>query len=97
MLTHTVSTQADFYREFLMARHAFDPKEFGVDLPHAEFVDRMVDAFGETYRGTLTIDELCLRPRMALQFCDDMRSKFGWFDVPDDIILRCIMNARKHG
>jgi hypothetical protein len=90
-------SQVTFYKVFLMARYAFDLKEFGIDLPHAEFVDRMVDEFNSTYRGQWSIDELCLHPREALRFCDDTRRKFSYFDLPDDIILRSIMNARKHG
>jgi hypothetical protein len=96
MITQVSQTQAEFYGEFLMARKAFDPRDFGVDLPHAEFVDRMVDEFNGTYKGSWTIDELCLHPREALRFCDDVRRKFGFYDAPDDVILRSIMNARKH-
>jgi hypothetical protein len=57
----------------------------------------MVDVFAEVYRDAWTIDELCLHPREAARFCDDARRKHGFYDVPDDIILRSIMNRRKYG
>lgn len=89
-------TQAEFYREFLMGRHQFTPRDFGVDLTREQFDDRMVEEFNGVYRGTLTIDELLLHPRSALRFCDDVRQKYGYYDVPDDIILRVIMIRRKN-
>jgi len=88
-------TQQDFYREFLMARKNFKPQEFGVDLPKDEFVDQMVNDFSSIYRANWTIDELLLHPREAARFCDDVRRLHGYYDVPDDIILRSILNRRK--
>ncbi|MFO1043257.1 MAG: hypothetical protein U0941_15800 [Planctomycetaceae bacterium] len=79
-----------------MGRASFDPKEFGVDLSKPEFMDQMVDEFNAAYRDQWTIDELLLRPREALRFCDSVRGRFGYFDVPDDIILRAIMQRRKN-
>lgn len=87
---------ASFYREFLMRRGDFDPKEFGVNTPKTEFVDQLVDAFNTFVRGQLSLDELLLRPSAALDFCQTVKRSTGWYDVPDDIILRTIMNARKH-
>ena len=81
-------TQTQFYREFLMARGRFDPVDFGVSLNKQEFADQMVDEFNIVYRGGWSIDELCLHPRAALQFCDNVRLKFGYHDLPDDIIGR---------
>ena len=89
-------TQADFYREFLMGRGKFNPADFGVSVSREEFVDQMVEDFGATYRGAWTMDELLLHPREAVRFCDDVRRKHGYFDVPDDIILRVILNRRKN-
>lgn len=54
----------------------------------------MVDAFGAAYRGQWSIDELMLHPREAAHFCDDVRRQFGYFDVPDDIVLRVILTRR---
>jgi hypothetical protein len=89
-------SQANFYKAFLMARSQFNPRDFGVDLDREEFIDQMCDDFNTIYRGQWTIDELCLHPREALHFCDDVRRKHHYFDLPDDIILRVIMARRKN-
>lgn len=91
-----VTSQTDFYREFLMGRGNFDPKEFGVDLSKVDFTDQIVDEFNGTYHGEWTIDELLLHPREAARFCDDVRRKHAYYDVPDDILLRVIMTRRKN-
>jgi hypothetical protein len=84
-----------FYQGFLMARGNFQPKDFGVDMTREDFTDQMVDEFGNAFKGELTIDELLLRPRSAINFCDSVRAKFGYYDLPDDIILRVILTRRK--
>ena len=61
-----------------------------------EFIDRLVDDFAETFRDAWSVDELLLHPREALRFCDDVRRKHGWFDVPDDIILPSVLQRRKN-
>ncbi len=71
-----------------MTRGNFDPSEFGVPLRRKQFVDQMAEEFTETYRGTLTVDELVLHPREAMRFCDEVRRKYHYFDLPDDIVLR---------
>lgn len=89
-------SQASFYREFLMAREAFNPRDFGVDMDRGPFLDLMVDEFGAVFRGQWSIDEMLLHPRDAMWFCDSVRRKHGFFDLPDDVILRAIMNRRKN-
>lgn len=97
MITSPETTQHDFYREFLMGRGKINPPEFGVNMPKDAFMDQMVEDFAIIYRDTWTLDEMLLHPREAAKFCDDVRRKHGFYDVPDDIILRSIMNRRKHG
>jgi len=87
--------QEQFYQEFLMTRGKFDPAEFGIRLSKKQFVDQMAEEFNETYRGTWTVDELVLHPREAMKFCDEVRRKYHYYDLPDDIILRVVMNRRK--
>lgn len=94
--TSTRSSQAEFFRAFLMARGKFDPKDFGVEMERDEFVDLLVEEFGASYYGQWTVDELVLHPREAMNFCDTVRRKMGWLLVPDDIILRPLMNRRKN-
>ena|SRR3990172_12402467 len=89
-------TQTQFYRDFLMGRGKFDPAEFGVKLSREELTDLMVGDFSETYRDGWTIDELLLHPREAMRFCDDVRRRHAYYDLPDDIILRVIMGRRKN-
>ena len=87
--------QVAFYKEWLMARGKFNPMDFGVSMERDAFMDLMVDDFNRAFQDTLTIDELCLRPRSALAFCEEVRTRHGFFDVPDDVILRSIMTRRK--
>lgn len=89
-------SQQDFYAEFLMGRGNFEPSEFGVEMSREDFTDQMVEDLQVHARGMLTIDELLLRPRQALYFCDWVRAKHGYYDVPDDIILRVILTRRKN-
>lgn len=97
MLTTLLTpSQTQFYGEFLMGRGRFDPKEFGVDLRREDFTDQMVECFADIYRDTWTVDELLLHPREAAKFCDEVRRKYHYFDVPDDIVLRVIMARRKN-
>lgn len=86
---------SQFYQDYLMARQLIDPTEFGIDLSNEDFKDRMVDALADFTRGAMTIDEILLRPRTALQFCDMVRQHNSWYDLPDDIILRAILTRRK--
>ena len=79
-----------------MGRGRFDPKDFGVDLSREDFADKMVECFAEIYRDTWTMDELLLHPREAAMFCDNVRRKYHYFDVPDDVILRVILARRKN-
>ena len=97
-MIRTVSkSQAEFYRGFLMRRGDFDPRDYGVDMDRARFQELMADDFAEAFHGTTSEDELLLHPRDALRFCDDIRHKHGFFDMPDDLILRSVINGRKHG
>ena len=88
-------TQTQFYREFIMGRGKFDPKEFGVNLSREELTEQMVDEFNAAYRAW-TIDELLLHPREGARFCEDVRRKFAYWDLPDDIILRVVLTRRKN-
>ena len=54
----------------------------------------MVEELNVRFRGQVTIDELLLHPREAILFCDNVRSKFGYYLVPDDVILRPMMRNR---
>ena len=96
MIPTLTESQQSFYREFLMGRGNFKPSDFGIPLSKDDFTDQMVDDFATIYRDTWTIDELLLHPREAALFCDDVRRKHHYFDVPDDIILRVVLGRRKN-
>jgi hypothetical protein len=80
-----------------MGSPAFDPKEFGVEMEQSAFIDLIAEDFSVTFMGTWPIDELCIRPRDAIQYCDDFRRRHRFPDVPEHIILGSLMNLRKHG
>lgn len=86
----------DFYEAFLMARNSIDPHLYGIEMNREEFIDLIIEQFSEYTRGQISLDELLLRPRSAIHFCDDLRQKHGFFDLPDDIILKSIMQRRKN-
>jgi hypothetical protein len=71
-------SQLDFHREFLLARQTWEPKQFDIDMHREELINLFVEELSSTSRGMWTIDELCLHPREALQFCDDLRRKRGF-------------------
>lgn len=79
-----------------MRRGAFEPTDFGINLERREFVDRLVDDFHGHFRGTITVDELLLNPREAMRFCEDVRTRRAWSSVPDDVLLRLLLQRRKN-
>jgi hypothetical protein len=78
-----------------MERGQLDPKLFGVDMAKEQLTETIVGEFNAVYGGNWPVGELLMHPREALRFCDDVRRKFSFFDLPDDIILRCVLAARK--
>jgi hypothetical protein len=98
MIATRSRSQADFYKEWLMARrNSMEPRDYGLDMDRQEFLEKLTDLQNETYRGQLSIDELCLRPTEALRFISDARRMFAAYDLPEDFILRTLMNNRKKG
>ena len=89
-------TQREFYRRWLMGRPVFDPKNYGIDSDRSAVVDQFCEDFNDKYHGMLSIDEVLLHPRTAMRFCDDVREKHGWFELPDEAILRSVLNRRKN-
>jgi hypothetical protein len=75
-----------------MAHGHLDPKDFGVEMKREEFVDLMREQFREFLREAGTLD---VSRANALRFCRDVRSRHGWLDLPDDIILQAIDAAQK--
>jgi hypothetical protein len=65
-------------------------------LRDVEVTIALQDRGYRTYRDQWSVDELMLHPREAARFCDQARFQHGYFDVPDDIILRVILTRRKN-
>ncbi len=65
-------------------------------MERENFLDLMCDDFNDFVRGSLSVDEMLLRPRTARHFCDIVRAKHLFDDLPDDMILRAIMQRRRN-
>ena len=87
-------SQSEFLKDYLMRRGDASPLEFGIDLTKDVLADLLIDEFNSTFKG-LSVDEVLLRPKVALFFCDSVRQKHRFFELPDDILLRLILNRRK--
>jgi len=59
------------------------------------FLDLIAEEFTQTFRNW-SVDELLLHPREGVRFCDDLRHRHAFYDLPDDIILRGLLDRRKH-
>lgn len=95
-MTPVLDSPTEFRRRYLMGRTGFNPRDFGVNMDKDAFVDMIVDAFNEFIKDEFSLDEMLLRPRLALQFCDFARNRFRFWDMPDDILLRSVMYRRKN-
>jgi len=78
-----------------MGRSKIDLTQFGITIDADTFIDSIVDSFNDMVRGQHTVDELLLHPREAINFCNTVRRKHHYPDVPDDVILRFLMRRRK--
>ena len=75
----------------------FEPSEFGVDFDKRTFIAEVVKVFNQcVFAEVWTVDELLLHPREAIRFCDMVRDRRKWYEVPDDVILRSLLQRRKH-
>ncbi len=83
-------------KEALMARLTSKFSDYGIDDDPEMIVDRFVSLLASMYPA-FTLDNLLVRPREALRFCDEVRRRENAYDLPDDVILQPLMNRRKHG
>lgn len=81
---------------YYVARLSSTLAEYGIDTDPEMFVDQLIDQCFVMYPA-FTIDELLVRPREALRFCDAVRERLGNYDLPDDMLLRPLLNRRKQG
>ena len=67
--------------------------EVGCHMDPKMFRDLIVERHGEMHRSW-TIDDLVCHPDEAKAYCNQIRAEVG-APVPDHVILRSLMNARK--
>ncbi len=67
----------------------------GCGMPLAGFQEMLAETLGEMYRSW-SVDELLLHPREELDYCSAIRRRSGFHDLPDDLILRCLLARRKN-
>lgn len=72
-------------------------EHFGITQPHEHVSAVIAQLFHERFPTGVTVDELLLHPRDAMRFCDSVRDRQGWIGIPDDVILRALLNRRKRG
>lgn len=89
-------TSLERLKDHYVARLSRTLAEHGIEEDPDRFVDRLVELFQGLYPA-FTIDELLVRPREALRYCDAVRSHAQNYDLPDDMILRPLLNRRKNG
>lgn len=78
-----------------MARTTIRLKDHGIDMETTKFAKLMLGELKELHEDKLSVDKLVCRPQQAGEFCQVMRRKYGWVDVPDYVILEPMMNWRK--
>jgi hypothetical protein len=69
--------------------------ENGCSIPLADFQNQLAAIMAEMYR-TWSVDELLLHPSEGLEFCAVVRRQTNCRDLPEDLILRCLLNRRKN-
>ena len=79
-----------------MSRLRIDVQQYGYQGSTEAFTDTVADIFNAMVRGQRSFDEMLLHPREALEFCDTVRGILKLTEIPDDTILRAIMQRRKN-
>jgi hypothetical protein len=78
-----------------MLTSSFQPRDFGVELSRAEFIDLLVADLCAEFGALWMVEELLFRPDVAKKFCKEFRRKRGFTSVPDDFILRSLMQRKR--
>jgi hypothetical protein len=100
-MNHGQAASHDRAEEYRMARLKL--KNFGINMDEEQFKQLLADTFHGHYRAFPSVDELLVRPREAIRYCDRIRDQMfsngedAAIDLPDDVILRTLLNLRKHG
>jgi hypothetical protein len=62
-----------------------------------EFADMLLAAFRATFGEQVTVEEVLVQPREANRFCDSVRQRFGYPDLPDGVILQSLLRTEQGG
>ena len=85
----------------LMARLRIE--NFGITMPEGDFRELLLVLYERHYHNLTGRDELLVRPREAMRYCDRIRDELfdrgedQAIDLPDDVILRTLLNIMKQG
>jgi len=72
--------------------------DIGVTMGADKFREIIVDEFTATFATKgWSGDELCMHPDCAKEFCNVIRRKVNHAMIPDDVILRTLINIRRRG
>lgn len=93
-------TTTDRQAERIMAR--LNLANNGIGMDEGQFKELLTDQFHAHYRALSSVDELLVRPHEAIRYCDRVRDALAGtgegsaYDLPDDVILRTLLNLRKN-
>lgn len=71
-------------------------KALGCDMPADDFREMVVELRAVLFPAW-SIDETVCHPIDAIRLCGAARRRAGCNDLPDDLILRTLMNCRRRG
>lgn len=73
-------------------------RELGVRFSAEKFRDAITDEYNETIKPRgWSGDELCMHPYAAIEFCIAVRKRLKFQGIPEDLILRTLINIRRKG
>lgn len=69
----------------------------GIEIDSQDFMTGVCELFRVMYPAT-TVDALLCEPRrLALPFIDAVRVRFNRQDLPESLVCKTLLNARKQG
>lgn len=79
----------------MMSVETFDPRAYGVELDRDQFVELVVMDFKDKIGELLLVSEFLLHPAAAIRFCDIFRQRHHFDRIPDDLILRTLVQRQR--
>lgn len=88
--------QLERHKAIIMARANLNVKDYYDEADPLLFEDVVGDYHFNMFPA-YTVDELLVRPRCGILLCDAVRTATKYHELPDDTILRALINKRKRG